>query len=445
VRDDLPALLAPDDSLVLFFAGHGHTRSSAVGGKTVDSGYLVPAPARRDKFGDLLPLDAFLDDVAQLPARHVLVILDACHSGFALGQAVQCTRSAVAYRDDLASRPSRRVITSARPDQLALDNGPVAGHSLFTGTLVEGFNWGRADLDGNGLVTASELGLYLQQQVGQAAELRQSRQTPDFGSFGLDEHGELVISLRDDNFEALKARAYGALIQGRLHEFGDLLTQVLVQQPDSPEAQYLRYRACLLACDPAGARKAVERLLAQPLPLGVVPLSENDLRQLHVQLGYWHDVLALPPKAVPAELGLDTGPTADTLAPALREGYEGGEINLIRRGHLARFSAMHDGSRPAHLYYLTITPHGRLVWGPLLADDHWRFNGLPPGVLATGAPFKVEGLVGSVTETRVLHAPQRVSALTFGVTLATRSAGPLMDPAVQLLTMQRVWHRIVER
>lgn len=367
VRDDLPALLAPDDSLVLFFAGHGHTRSSRVGSKTVDSGYLVPAAARRDKFGDLLPLDAFLDDVAQLPARHVLVILDACHSGFALGQAVQRTRSAVAYRDDLASRPSRRVITSARPDQLALDNGPVAGNSLFTGTLVEGFNWGRADLDGNGLVTASELGLYLQQQVGQAAQQRQGRQTPDFGSFGLDEHGELVISLRDDNFEALKARTYGALIQGRLHEFGELLTQVLAQQPDSPEAQYLRYRACLLACDPAGARKAVERLLAQPLPLGVVPLSENDLRQLHVQLGYWHDVLALPPKAVPAELGLDTGPTADTLAPALREGYEGGEINLIRRGHLARFLAVHHDSRPAHLYYLTITPHGRLVWVPLLA------------------------------------------------------------------------------
>lgn len=38
VRDDLPAMLAPDDSLVLFFAGHGHTRSSRVGSQTVDSG-----------------------------------------------------------------------------------------------------------------------------------------------------------------------------------------------------------------------------------------------------------------------------------------------------------------------------------------------------------------------------------------------------------------------
>jgi hypothetical protein len=445
VRDELPQRLKPADSLVLFFAGHGHTRRNRVGSKTVESGYLVPAPARRDQFGELLPIEAILRDLSELPAQHVLVILDCCHSGFALGQAVDRTRGAVEYRDDLAARLSRKVITSARGDQLALDGGPVEGHSLFTGTLVEGFNWGRADLDGNSLVTASELGLYLQQQVGQAAQRRDSRQTPDFGTFGLDERGELVISLRDDNFEALKARANGALLQGRLTEFGELLLQVLAQRPDSPEAQYLRYRACLLACDPAGASDAVDRLLAQPPSLGVVPLSENDLRQLRVQLRFWHDVLALKPGAVAAELGLDTGPDVASLAPAQREPFEGGEISLVRNGHIARFVASHTAQGRAHLYYLTITPHGRLLVGPLLANDEWRYNGLPPHVSGVGAPFKAEGLAGSVTETRVLQAPQRVSALTFGVTVATRSVGPLDDPTVGQLTMQRVWHRVVDQ
>lgn len=442
VRDELPSRLRADDSLVLFFAGHGQTRSTRVGARAVESGYLVPAPARRGQFGDLLPIDTFLNDLSSLPARHVLVILDACHSGFALGQAMVRTRSDVAYRDDLAGRLSRKVITSARRDQQALDGGPVPGHSLFTGMLVEGFNWGRADLDGNGLVTASELGLYLQQEVGRAAQGREQRQTPDFGSFGLDDRGELVISLRDNNFEALKARTYSALLQGRLTEFGHLLEQVLERQPDSPEGLYLRYRACLLACDPDGALDAVDRLLSRPLPQGVaLPLSENDLRQLRVQLHYWRDVLALPPRAVPAQLELDTGTDAQSLAPAPREPFEGGEICLVENGALARFAATQSGPGRAHLYYLTITPHGRLLVGPLLAGDELRYHGLPPGQRALGAPFKVVGLPGSVTETRVLHAPQRVSALTFGVTVATRSVGPLHDPMVRQLTMQRVWVR----
>lgn len=135
-RDELPQLLKPVDSLLLFFAGHGQTRRTQVGTKTVETGYLVPAPARRDQFGDLLPIDTFLRDLSKLPAQHVLVLIDACHSGFALGQAVDRTRGSAEYRNDIASRLSRKVITSAMGDQEALDGGPVAGHSLFTGTLV---------------------------------------------------------------------------------------------------------------------------------------------------------------------------------------------------------------------------------------------------------------------------------------------------------------------
>lgn len=58
--------------------------------------------------------------------------------------------------------------------------------------MINGFNWGAADMDGNNFVTSSELGLYLQQRVGQSSK---SQQTPDFGSFQLDDRGELVISL----------------------------------------------------------------------------------------------------------------------------------------------------------------------------------------------------------------------------------------------------------
>jgi tetratricopeptide (TPR) repeat protein len=75
---------------------------------------------------------------------------------------------------------------------LASDKGPLAGHSLFTGALIDGVESGSADLDGDGIITSSELGLYLQQQVGRATA---SAQTPDYGSFYLDDRGEMLLPL----------------------------------------------------------------------------------------------------------------------------------------------------------------------------------------------------------------------------------------------------------
>lgn len=191
--------LKPDDNLVLFFAGHGFTYESQIGEDKVETGYIIPVEAGAD-LDQYIKMNSFLEDVSLLPARHVLVILDACHSGFALGNAMQLHREgAVQYQANLVRNRSRRVVTSARRDERALDGGPVAGHSLFTGTLIDGLRNKKADLDGNGIVTSSELGLYLQQTVGQAAQARSSQQTPDFGSFNLDDRGEMAISYKLDD------------------------------------------------------------------------------------------------------------------------------------------------------------------------------------------------------------------------------------------------------
>ena len=204
--DVLGPQLDKDDSLVVFFAGHGHTETTQVGAKAVKTGYLIPVdgrlPAER-RFSGYIELDTLLKNLARLPARHVLLILDACYSGFALGSTVEVLRSQERYTDDLSRRVSRRVITSAMDDQPALDNGPIPGHSLFTGTLIKAIDDGQADGEKKGFVTSSELALYLQQTVGSSSG---SRQTPDFGSFQLDDRGELVISLRGETFNKAQAR-----------------------------------------------------------------------------------------------------------------------------------------------------------------------------------------------------------------------------------------------
>jgi hypothetical protein len=195
VTDDL-ATLGSDDSLVLFFAGHGHTRTRTLQSGPVETGFLIPVDGDRadGHAATWLRLDTWLSDVARLPARHILVILDACHSGIALGSVIKW-RSSTAGRDgsldELRRRQSRRVITSALGDQRAMDSGPVHGHSLFTGCLIEALTGGLAR-DGHREATGSELGIYVQRRV---TSYTGSQQTPDFGTLELDHRGELIVPL----------------------------------------------------------------------------------------------------------------------------------------------------------------------------------------------------------------------------------------------------------
>src|SRR5208282_1827572 len=46
IDDDLRAKLQPEDSLVIFFAGHGTTREDKIGDQTRSVGFIVPVDAR---------------------------------------------------------------------------------------------------------------------------------------------------------------------------------------------------------------------------------------------------------------------------------------------------------------------------------------------------------------------------------------------------------------
>jgi hypothetical protein len=189
------AQLSPEDSLVVFFAGHGHTHTADFGDTSVKTGYVIPVDGARPRghvSASWLRLDAWLSDIARLPPRHILVLVDACHSGVALSALHR-------WRDDgqepaaalaaLAARRSRRVITSALDDQRAMDGGPYPGHSLFTGCLIEALSGALAE-GGQRVATGRELGQYLQQRV---RSYPSSTQTPDFGTFELDDRGDIAL------------------------------------------------------------------------------------------------------------------------------------------------------------------------------------------------------------------------------------------------------------
>lgn len=412
VEDRLYEVVEENDSLIVFFAGHGQTRLRKVRidkdrEREIETGYLVPVDATQS-WSDYVEIDPFLRSLSALPARHILVILDSCHSGFALGQAMQSFRDTVHYKKDLSSRISRKVITSAQKDQLALDGGPVPGHSLFTGTLIDGFNWGRADLDGNGLISSSELGLFIQQQVAQASK---SKQTPDFGSFHLDDRGEMVISLRNQSFDAIKARAFSALQSGKFSVFKELVNQLILLNSRAPEVLYLEYRFMILEENFERAIEIVDELSRQNLIKGVIPFSENALWELENILPYWAPVLKVNEVDSTLDVSVLIGENAETLEPVQVQTI--GEVQgyVLKSNAALQICLKNTTDSPVYVYEIQITPSG-FIDAITLLKPNTILNGLIPGAIELSHPF-IPGKETGIGEIRLFSTPQRIDAFMF--------------------------------
>jgi hypothetical protein len=432
VEDRLREELKESDDFILFFAGHGTTRVDTVGKEQIETGFLVPVDARgkgqTEHWSDLIEVVPFLQSVAKLPPRHILVLLDACESGFALGSAVTTFRGVPRYEQDLISKVSRRVITSAMRNQLAADGGPVSGHSLFTGTLIDGINWGKVDLDGNGVITSSEIGLYLQETVGGGSE---SQQTPDFGPFYLDDRGEMVIPLKDDTFESVRAHAFNTLQQGQFKSFEELTAKAVAMRPAAPETLYLEYRQALLQRKYDRAAQLVHQLLDLDFADGIIPVSREDLENLKIQLPYWQSVLGLPSDGFPLELALLSEETKDQME--LLHVTPIGETSgyHIQPGHKFRWRFTNVGPTPVFLYALYFDQAGRLLTFSVLENDDAVFNGVWPGKTVDGGPMLQDGSI-ELGEFHFISSPKPKAALLAPLGVITRGTSkPMQGDALE--------------
>ena len=412
VDDRLYEVVEENDSLIIFFAGHGTTRVRKIGGKEIETGYLVPVDATQS-WSEYVEIDPLLRSVGALPARHILVILDSCESGLALGKAMDSYRDTTRYTKDLSNRFSRKVLTSAQRDQLAKDGGgPIPGHSLFTGTLIDGFNWGRADLDGNGLITSSELGLFIQQQVGQASE---SKQTPDFGSFHLDDRGEMVISLRDQSFDKLKARAFSALQRGEISTFKKLTQQIVSLKPSGPEALYLEYRLKLFECDIKQASNAVQKLFDLRPSAGTIPLSWNDLETLgcYLNIPNWAYSFTVSETDFPVEITLLSGLDSDNLQIAQPQALVELEGFCFEDKSFFKFKIRNLADLPIYVYLIMVDSAGRIEATPIWRDEHVDWQGLEPEETGLSYLFRVtkDAEFSGINEFRFFSSPQRINQL----------------------------------
>jgi len=174
--------------VLVFFAGHGATRKLASGR---DLGYIIPVDADLSNFeGSAVSMTNFQDISEAIPAKHVLFLMDSCYSGLALtrGGTVLSTQN---YLNEMSKREARQMFTAGGADQQVADNGP-SGHSIFTWALLQGLD-GRADLNGDGVITATELAAYVAPAVSAL-----SHQIPAFGNLPGSEGGDFLFDWKHD-------------------------------------------------------------------------------------------------------------------------------------------------------------------------------------------------------------------------------------------------------
>jgi len=181
-----PERVASDDRVLFFFAGHGQQQQArGLGGKG-QVGFLVPQDATSSPASYVMH-DVILRAGDLIPAKHFLLLLDCCYSGWAL----QRSGLSDVRRDAAMREPARQVLTAGRPGEPVSDFlAGSMGHSPFTHYLLEGLRQGTSSGERD-FVTASELGRYVKDQVQLATSARQS---PAWGT--LSGMGDFVFQLR---------------------------------------------------------------------------------------------------------------------------------------------------------------------------------------------------------------------------------------------------------
>lgn len=180
VEDHLtdPNHVGKDDRLLIYYAGHGITRARTAMGNV---GYIAPYDAEQGLWSTFIEMDEFIRQTAFMPAKHVLFLLDACFSGLAL------MRGSSDPYDEFLRRSARQIITAGTADQMISDRLSGEGHSIFTYFLLRGLK-GHAAKDG--ILRASHLGMYLQDQV---SSYTHGRQIPQVGRLVGDGGGDFIF------------------------------------------------------------------------------------------------------------------------------------------------------------------------------------------------------------------------------------------------------------
>jgi hypothetical protein len=175
--------IKPDDRLLVFFAGHGHT----VLGRRGEVGYLVPTDGLIDNLATLIRWDELTRNADLIPAKHVFFMMDACYGGLAHTRTPAL--GSMRFLGNMLERFGRQVLTAGKADEVVSDgDGTRVGHSIFTSHLLDALEGAASTQDG--VLTANGVMAYVYQRVSQD---QYSKQTPHYGF--VDGEGDFIFDL----------------------------------------------------------------------------------------------------------------------------------------------------------------------------------------------------------------------------------------------------------
>jgi hypothetical protein len=182
-----------DDCVLVFFSGIGRTVSYAEDNSEENMGFLVPYD---------IPLEVFhgkdveefrqycigMDDLELMgrltPAKHKLFIIDACYDGISLGKSKKRSLRILGNVSKILNRRGIRIINAGdgrdeslaywdyysietdyayreEGEKLLFSGYPRGGLEFFTDKLLEGLEYRRADINNDGIITATEFFIYI--------------------------------------------------------------------------------------------------------------------------------------------------------------------------------------------------------------------------------------------------------------------------------------------
>ncbi len=169
----------PENRLLIYFSGHGYT----VGEKGFLLPVDIPLPEELQEFRRrALPMTQVLAWAKDIEAKHALFVFDSCFSG-SVFKSKNMPSAAERYVRKATSMPVRQFITAGSA------NEEVPAKSTFTPAFVAAI-MGEGDLNEDGYITGSELGVHLAQTVPRFVD-----QTPQYGKireYGLS-RGDFVF------------------------------------------------------------------------------------------------------------------------------------------------------------------------------------------------------------------------------------------------------------
>jgi hypothetical protein len=162
-----------DDTVIIFYAGHGAVEPdpSNPDGDGFEK-YLLPYEANlEDLYSTSISMNNIRTIFARISAERLIFIADTCYSGASGGRTMMASKTRANLSDKFYERISkgkgRVIISSCSANEISKEDDNLQ-HGVFSYYMLEGLK-GRADQDGDGIITVSELFSYISRKVPQAS------------------------------------------------------------------------------------------------------------------------------------------------------------------------------------------------------------------------------------------------------------------------------------